>query len=104
MRFWWRWRIIRVSALAFAAAAIGAPSALAMPAVGDGPGYSGEPTSQPSRLITDAHFRDQVATSGGGFDWTYVGVGIGGALGLVVLAGGARVVIRRSREAVPAGA
>jgi hypothetical protein len=105
MRFWRRWRIIRFSALAFAVAAFVAPAALAMPVMGDGPGYSGEVVTPAPKLITDAHFRTGITTSSAsGFDWTYLEVGLGGALGLIVLAGGAAAVVKRNRELLPAGA
>jgi hypothetical protein len=83
MRFCRKWKMAKWTAVAFAGAAIGAPSAMAMPVTSDGPGY-GEDT--------------QVSTtsSGGGFDWTYVEAGLGAALGLVVVAGGTAVVIRRN--------
>jgi len=39
-----------------------------------------------------------------GFDWAYVGVGAGSAAGLIVLAGGAALAVRRSRSSQPARA
>jgi hypothetical protein len=84
MRLWRKWKLAKWTAVAFAGAAIGAPSAMAMPVTSDGPGNSGLTT--------------QASTSSGGFDWTYVEAGLGAALGLVVVAGGTAVVIRRNGQ------
>jgi hypothetical protein len=90
--------MIRWTALAFAASAIAAPAGMAYPVVGDGPGYSGLQVPAAPKLITDAYNRTAVTSTGGGFDWMYVEVGIGALVGLAVLAGGTVIVIRRSGE------
>jgi hypothetical protein len=90
MRFWRRWRIIRFSALAFAATAIGASAAQAMPAVEqDGGNVKVTPKAAP--------------VSSGGYDWTYVEVGAGVAGGIVLI-GGAVLVGTRRRDIEPAKA
>jgi hypothetical protein len=90
MRFWRRRRILSWAAAVFAAAAVGASTAQAMPVVEQEGG-----TAKVSPPVQ--------APSGGGFDWMYVEVSIAGASGLIVLAGGA-LAVRRSRSGQPARA
>lgn len=109
-------RMIKWTAPALAAGAIAVPGAMAMPVIGDGPGYSGEvaPASTAGKGLGAPHglaystYSNQAAvptaSTGSGFDWTYVEAGLGGAFGLLLLTGGAIVVLRRSGEPKPLGA
>ncbi len=89
MRFWRRWRFFKLSALAFAATAVGASAAQAMPAVEQDGGNATPPKAA-------------VQASGGSFDWTYVELGAGGAVGIVLVAGAVLAGGRRDRKVQPA--
>jgi hypothetical protein len=89
MRFWRRWRLFKLSALAFAATAVGASAAQAMPAVVEDGGNARPPKAA-------------VQPSGGSFDWTYVELGAGGAVGIALVVGAVLVGGRRDRRVQPA--
>ena len=91
MRFWRKWRIIRFTAISFAAAAIAAPSALAIPVTDADGGMSTQ-----IKLVAPA--------PSSGFDWSSLEIGVGSALALLLLAGGTAIVLRRGRGAQPLGA
>jgi hypothetical protein len=96
MKFWRRRRILRWTAVAFAAAAIGAPSAQARLYGGelDGGGVPSQPATNPippASTATDA------------FSWADAGVGAAAALSIVFLAGGGVLVVRGSRRSRLAG-
>jgi hypothetical protein len=87
MKFWKRWRLIRWTAIAFAAAVVAAPAAQAMHAPVD-------VGSAPAAKATTVRV---VKTGGYGVDWAEVALGSG--LGAFFLGGGAVVALRRRRDA-----
>ena len=93
MRFWRKWKIIRFTAISFAAAAIAAPTALAIPVTDADGGMSTQ-----IKLIAPPP-----PPESSGFDWSSLEIGVGSALALLVLAGGTAVVLRRSRRTQPLG-
>ena len=93
MRFWRKWKIIRFTAFSFAAAAIAAPSALAIPVTGADGGMSSE-----INLVAPSP-----APPSSGFDWSLLEIGVGSALALLAIAVGTAILLRRSRQPQPLG-
>jgi hypothetical protein len=87
-----RRRILGFTAAAFAATALAAPAAQAMPYNGQ-EGGTVSTTSQPV----------SATPTGGGFDWADAGIGVAAAASVVLVAGGGVLVVRGTRRSGLAG-
>jgi hypothetical protein len=91
-------RLTRTAALAAAIAALAAPSALALPTDLSSPdardAAAGRGTFN-SPGVTVLKVAQAPAPHGGGIDWADVGIGAGGALGIVAIAAGTPALLAR---------
>jgi uncharacterized iron-regulated membrane protein len=88
-------RILRWTAVAFAAAAFAAPAAQAMPYNGQEGGTSPQTTSDPVSATP--------SDGGSGFSWADAGIGVAAAASVVLVAGGGVLVVRGTRRSRLAG-
>ena len=90
-------RLTRALAGALAATALAGPAAVARP-IDTGPVYN---LPAPSRSDAAARAPTVIRTIDDGFDWGSAAIGAGGAIGLVAVATGAGLTLRRRQVAAP---